>query len=570
MRADRHSKLRRLLRTGFYQFPVQWQMRLKSAKRSALGEYDWPGPTKELRIREEDYIVETATRNATLPDRKRIAIYSLHHFSPVEYGLAMALRLRGHDVRGVLCDGVLPLCEMSLGPVTRQPCETCIASLSRNEDAFGFEYERLSAFLDASDRARAEEIVSRTPDDELPGLIVDGVPVGRLGRRELQRYYRGFVFDPPRDPAYRSWIVTAILCTWLSQRWLEKHRPDILGVCSGRTLTTACVFEVARQRGIRVVTWDGTATFPDTLMFSHDRPATEVPLDDAWERVSNDELSRADAEKLEHHLRRWSRSENTPFPYNLSPVENESEIRSALSLRPEAPLVVAFTNAGWDISVIDRDVGFDSMFDWLFSLVEYARDHPAVDVVVRAHPAETNVPPDLRTGTPVAGEIRRRFDPLPPNVKLVEGNSPLSSYTLAGMAAVNMVYASRLGLEIAMRGKRPWIAGAVTYRHKGFTLDLSSKAHMLELLDQGPVAEKLDDDHVDLAKRFAFLWFFRYEVRLPLLRAPGGRFSLDSFRQLGPQGDPTLSMICDAFVSGEPFLDFSRRVEDSAAVAFPA
>lgn len=569
MRSDRHSKLRRLLRAGFYQFPVQWQLRLKSMKRSALGEYDWPGPTKQLRDREHDYIIETATRNATLPNRKRIAMYSLHHFSPVEYGLAMALRLRGHDLRGVLCDGVLPLCEMSLGPVTRQPCETCIASLSRNEDAFGFEYERLTAFLDASDRTRAEEIVSRTADDELPELIVDGVPVGRLGRRELQRYYRGFVFDPPRDPAYRPWIVTAILCTWLSQRWLEKHRPDILGVCSGRTLSTACVFEVAKQRGIRVVTWDGAATFPDTLMFSHDRPATEVPLDDAWKRLSNDELSAADEKKLERHLGRWSRSENTPFPYNRSPVENESEIRRALSLRPAAPLVVAFTNACWDISVIDRDIGFDSMFDWVFSLVEYARDHPAVDVVVRAHPAETNVPADMRTGTPVAGEIRKRFDPLPANVKLVEGNSPLSSYTLAGMATVNMVYGSRLGLEIAIRGKRPWIAGEVTYRNKGFTLDLLSRTHMFELLDRELIDHRLDDEQVDLAKRFAFLWFFRYEVRLPLLRSPGKRFTLESFRQLGPEGDPTLSMICDAFVSGEAFVDFSRRAQQNA-FALPA
>ncbi len=66
-------------------------------------------------------------------------------------------------------------------------------------------------------------------------------------------------------------------------------------------------------------------------------------------------------------------------------------------------------------------------------------------------------------------EIRGRYGPLPSNIKLVEGDSPVSSYTLADMAQVVMVYASRIGLEVALRGKRPRLAGDMTYRGKGFT-----------------------------------------------------------------------------------------------------
>ncbi len=550
-------RFRLLARSAFHRLPSRWQLWIRGLKRSLLGQYDWAEPVRQTRLREQTYLRETLDRQRSLPGRRRIAIYSLHHFSGVEYGLAMSLHLRGHDVRGILCDGLLPLCEMSLGPSIRPPCEACAMHFSRYEDAFGFKYDRLRDFLVEEDRARAERLVAETPEDARQALEVNGVPVGRFARREIQRYYRGFVFDPPRDPAFRSWLVSGVLLIWLSERWLDRVQPDIVGVCSGRTLPTACLFEVARRRGIHTVTWDGVATRPDGQMFSHNQPATEIPLDDAWRAAAHQPLSAPQLDELQAFLRDWSHSRNTPFPYNPDPVEDEALIRSELGLRAGAPLVAAFTNTSWDIGVIDRDIGFDSMFDWLFSVVEHAADHPESDFVVRAHPAEKKVPPELQSRTPVGAEIRKRFRPLPANVRIVEGDNPISSYVLAKMAGVNMVYASRLGLELALRGTRPWIAGAVTYRGKGFTLDLASREHMFGLLESKAHDNRLSDAEIELARRFAHLWFFRFEVRLPLLHPADRRFALKSFRDLGPGGDPAIGNICDAFVTGQPFLDLN-------------
>jgi hypothetical protein len=558
--ANSRPGLRLRFRAALYRLPPTWQLWIRNVKRLVLRQYDWARPIKLTRLREENYIRETLGRMRSLPDRKRIAVYSLHHFSAADYGLAMALHLRGHDVRGILCDGLLPLCELSLGPNIRPPCEACIMHLSRYENAFGFHYGRLKDFLSAEDRARAEKLVAEIPEDACPSFEVDGVPVGRLARREIQRYYRGFIFDPPRDPAFRKWLVSAVLLTWLSQRWLDSVQPDIVGVCSGRTLPTACVFEVARRRGIHTVTWDGVATRPDGLMFSHDRPATEIPLDDAWMQVAGEPLSAQQIGELDTFLGAWARSRNTPFPYNPDPVEDEALIRSELGLRSGTPLVAAFTNTSWDIAVIDRDVGFDSMFDWLFSLAEYAAAHPEIDLVVRAHPAEKKVPPELQSRTPVGAELRKRFQPLPANIRIVEGDNPISSYILAGMAQINMVYASRFGLELALRGMRPWMAGAVTYRGKGFTLDLASREHMFEMLRSNTYENRLPHTRIELAQRFARLWFFRYEVRLPLFFPADKRFALGSFRQLGPGGDPAVEKICEAFVSRKPFLDLNAPV----------
>jgi hypothetical protein len=308
-------------------------------------------------------------------------------------------------------------------------------------------------------------------------------------------------------------------------------------------------------------------------MFAHNESATEIPLESLWPSYRDVPLSGEERQQLKRFLGSWARSETTPFPYNPSPLEDESLIRNQLGLRANAPLVVAYTNTSWDIAVIDRDVGFANMFDWVFAMVETAMRHPQIDFVVRAHPAEKKVPAELQSRTPVGPEIRKRFR-LRENIKIIEGDDPISSYALARMATVNMLYASRLGLEIALSGKRPWIAGAVTYRDKGFTLDLTSKEHMISLLEQlsstGSIESRtteLSDSEVELATRFAYLWFFRYEVKLPILHPSDKRFALRSFADLGPNGDPTIDSICEAFVNNKPFVELSSEPKSALTVS---
>lgn len=520
---------------------------------------DWASRVADLRRAEQREINATVAAQRSLPDRQRILMLTAQACPPwteIECGLATALTLRGHRVQGELCDGLMPVCEMNLGGQDRPACEVCVDRRSRYyEDAFGLKVTRLSDWIDPRDRDAAAQLVAGTSPDERMSLVLDDVPIGRLACRELQRYYRGFVFDPAGDPLLGEWLISAQLFVRLAERLIACEHPTIVAASSGRTLQSACVLAVARAKGIRTVTWDTEPSFKDGLVFSHDRPAVELSLDHEWPTRRDIPLLPAEREELHTFLRQWSRSENTPFPYNPNPIDEVGQVLSLLALRPGAPLVVAFANAAWDLAVLDRDVGFASMFEWLFAMVEAARRHPDMDFVIRAHPAETNVPSDLRARTPVAAEVRRQCAPLPDNLRLVEGSSAISSYTLARLASVVQVYSSRFGLEVALSGQRPWIAGDVNYRGKGFTRDLASAADMHARLTAREFGQRLSPDEIALAERFAHLWWFRHVQHLPLLRPPDGQFALTSFRVLAPGGDVTLDRICHAFATGAPFMD---------------
>ena len=140
----------------------------------------------------------------------------------------------------------------------------------------------------------------------------------------------------------------------------------------------------------------------------------------------------------------------------------------------------------------------------------------------------------------------------------MEGDNPISSYTLGEMAQVAMVYTSTLGLEFALRRKRPWIAGDNAYRGKGFSLDLASKEHMYRLLDANTLDTRLSEAEVQLAQRFAYLWIFRHVFRNPFVNPRDMRFGLSSFRELAPGGHPVVEDLCEAILGGKPFIDIGH------------
>ena len=232
---DRVTRIRKALRRAVHRLPDREQLLIRRAT-AALRRPDWADAVGRLRGAESAFIDDTAATAQRQPGRRRVLVCVLQQFPPVaevSYSLAMAMRLRGHDVTGILCDGVLPMCEMNLGHLDRPSCGVCATWASRYEASFGFSFARLTALLTPDDRDRAEALVAATPEGALVSLVVDGVPVGMLARRELQRYHRGFVTEPERDPAYRSWLVSGVLLVQLAARLFDRERPDVLLISSG-------------------------------------------------------------------------------------------------------------------------------------------------------------------------------------------------------------------------------------------------------------------------------------------------------------------------------------------------
>lgn len=230
-------------------------------------------------------------------------------------------------------------------------------------------------------------------------------------------------------------------------------------------------------------------------------------------------------------------------------VDDAAALRARLGIPSGSRVASLFTNLSWDSATLFHDVAFPSMMDWVERAVRAADGRDDVTLVVRVHPSEA------RWGTrqEVSETVRSRLGRVPDNVRFVAPADPLSSYALLDVTDLVLAYTTTVGLEAANRGIPVALAGDVHYRERGFTIDLESPAD-LEAAIAAP-AHRLSGEEVELARRYAFTFFFRCMIPFPAVGVDGHLVTglpADA-EALAPGRDPHLDWVCDRILDGGEF-----------------
>ena len=134
-----------------------------------------------------------------------------------------------------------------------------------------------------------------------------------------------------------------------------------------------------------------------------------------------------------------------------------------------------------DTNAVDRDRAFAGMMEWIYTTVEHVQRRSDCVLIIRAHPCA--VKGVCRTRTPVRSLVLERFDGrLPPNVRIVDGASQLSSYEIAAHSDCCAVYTSTLGIELSLMGLQPLICGVPFYSDRGLVNDIHCQEEYLQFL----------------------------------------------------------------------------------------
>jgi hypothetical protein len=235
--------------------------------------------------------------------------------------------------------------------------------------------------------------------------------------------------------------------------------------------------------------------------------------------------------------------------YFNSQEHNAQAVRESLGIPISRRVVSAFTNLSWDTALFGNEVAYESQFDWLARAAGSFAGRDDAVLVIRVHPAES------RWGTeqPVEAELTKRVGALPPNVIVVGPGQPLSSYGLLAISDLVLCYTTTVGLEAAVRSIPVAVAAKTHYRGRGFTVDIESHADLERVIADPPT---MTPEQVELARRYAFAFFFRLMIPFPLVRSVNGRLAPlpVSAEQLLPGRDPYLDFICDRILNGGDFV----------------
>jgi hypothetical protein len=474
----------------------------------------------------------------------RILVASLRGWSShnaYELAIAQALRLRGAEVALLTCGGGMPACE--LGWARRaypRPCDRCGWLTDQVVEVAGLRHYRLGDLLPWGEDARgapAEPI----GDSTMSPRDASAISVAWLLKAtQLDRI-------PGAPEVASDFAVAASGVARAAETVFERFEPDVVFLLNGLFGAERVIRELALDRGVRAPTYE-IAPRGGALVLSQHAAAPDYDVDQLWAAVRDRPLSDRQRSEVIALLADRAQGVGAHESYYDRPEDDPDELRRRLDLNGHERVASLFTNVTWDSATIGHDIGFASMFDWVEQAVRLAGRQDLV-LVVRIHPAEG------RWGTreEVQDVILSRLGEIPANIRFVSAEDALSSYALLDISDLLLTYTTTVGLEAAVRGKHVAVAGDTHYRGRGFTTDIAGPDDLARVLrlESAP----LPTQNVELAIRYAHMFFFRAMIPFPLIDAQDGKVRRFPQRasELAPGADPYLDWICERILDGGQF-----------------
>lgn len=488
----------------------------------------------------------------------------------LEAALGAALRLRGHEVDMLLCDGVLPAClectYVQLEPrrmAERGPqgslCGYCHRTGSRSVEGLGVGIHSFSDLLTPADHEEARQLAAAATLTDVVDLELDGLRVGEHALAGTLRYFARATLDGEQHQSavLRRYVEAAVLTVRTAQRLLRRERYDVAVFHHGIYVPQGLLGEVCRAEGVRVVNWN-PGYRSQTFIFSHGNSYHHTLMDEPvafWEEQGWDEQRERDV--LDYLESRWTGSRDWIY-FHREPQDDVSAIEGEIGIDfSSKPTIGLLTNVMWDAQLHYPANAFPSMRDWVVETVRWFADHPELQLLIRVHPAE--ITGWLPSRQRVVEEIKREFPQLPENVFLVGPDSQVSTYAAMLQCDSVIIFGTKTGVELTSLGIPVIVAGEAWIRGKGVTRDVTSRESYAAILETLPVAERMSEEQTRRARQYAYHFFFRRMIPLEFMKPSGVSIpvyhaAVDDLAQLAPGASLGLDVVCAGITDGSPFV----------------
>jgi hypothetical protein len=482
--------------------------------------------------------------------------------------LAVALTLRGAEVHVLLCDRLLPACELTEttwfpdhrrfvrdGP-QKTLCHVCFDPARRAYAPLGLTVHHYGDLLTMSERSGADRLQHDLTPAAMKQYVLDGVTIGEHALAGALRFYARGELDgePHADGVLRRYFRAALLTTFAIRRLLDTVRFDAVVAQHGIYVPQGLVSEAARHTGVRVVNWN-VAYRKRRFIFSHGDTYHRTIMTEPTTNWEGLELTPDLERDVMSYLDSRRQGSRDWIWFHERPLEDVEEIARRLGVDFRQPCVGMLTNVMWDAQIHYPANAFPSMRDWVLQTIAYFARRPELQLIIRVHPAE--VRGTLPSRQPIAAEIRRRYPVLPRNVFLIGPDDPISTYATMLQCDAVIIYGTKTGVELSSQGVPVIVAGEAWIRGKGITMDASSPEDYFRLLDRLPLEKRMAEPAVRRARTYAYHFFFRRMIPVDFVRPLKGwlpyRLEVHRLAQCEPGRSAGLDVICEGILNGADF-----------------
>lgn len=390
----------------------------------------------------------------------------------------------------------------------------------------------------AAARREACSILGRVRSlDDLLAITLHGARVGRCTAATALRGLRVGSLDLAQAllrEQIEPFLARSIAAADVAARVVERVRPQhALFVDRGYT-PQGELFDTCLEAGIDTVTWNMAHRSNALMMKRYTRanrdvhPASLSPA--SWNLLRSIDWTTTHEERVVTELRStyasgdWFSEVGTQF--NAALMEAEA-LRAQLELDPRKPTAVIFPHILWDGTFFWGTDLFSSYEEWLVETLRVVARDRSANWILKIHPAHAvkNARDRVTSQPAEVLAIRKHLGEMPPNVRLIEPTSRISTYSLYSIADSCFTVRGTVGIEAATFGIPAVTAGTGRYDRHGFTIDPDTKVEYLDTVAGVAALPRLTAEQRELALRYAYGEF----VLRPLpLRALSYEFERDS------------------------------------------
>lgn len=488
-------------------------------------------------------------------------------FSHFDAVLGVALNRYGSNIEFFLCDSILPACAMSVsseineykfsknGP--KSICESCIHSGKFALDGIGFCINYYSDFISKEEINKINLIANQISFDDMKTYEEDGILIGEHALAGTYRYYSvGDVKEEEtKEAILKRFFLAALIAKKVSENIFSLKKYEIVILHHGIYVPQGIIAQVAKKYNVKVVTYT-VAYKKKAFIFSHDESYEKTMMNEPVDLWKNIDLDKKIEKRIIDYLISRRHGHNDWTYYFKNPDFNIKQALVKYGVDINRPIISIVPNIIWDAQLIYPNNIFKNMMEWLFETLSFF-ENTNLQLIIRSHPGEINS--ERITKQQVKMEILKKYKKLPNNFYLIGPEDSLSTYGLADYSNTVIIYATKLGMEFAPFGTNIICAGESYVKNKGFTFDPKNKEEYFSLLKSLPFKEKLSKEKIELAKKYAYHFFFRRSIEISSLVHtpdlwPNFNIKSDFYNDLIKKKDKGLDKICRSIIDGSPIV----------------
>jgi hypothetical protein len=488
-----------------------------------------------------------------------------------EITILHALRLRGAEIKHVLCNGVFKACDMywdATRPRHVMSCADCQAQSSSLSSRMGMPFTGLSKYIDNDEYEKSREFAKYLKPENYSTAKYGSWDIGEWVKNSVHLHIRtsDLNFSDNRlVEVYRDYIESGLVAAHGLSRIMDEFDPDILFLFNGKQSTLRVALEIAKKRKIETYLHERGAVY-DTINIWKNTPQNWEYIRYnklLWNKWKNIPLNNNEMNEVKNLVLNLQKGKGHNWKSFISADKISGQhIKNQFNIKSAERIWTIFTSSPDEMGGFEYRQIFDNQIDWIEETIKIAINRKQI-LFIRIHP---NIGSKVSTGVN-KGELKKllalknKFRNYKDLIKFILPDSEVNTYDLVEITDVGITYNSTIGLEMACMGKNVVVCAESFYDNLNNIWVLKNKfdyedllVYSTRLLNKATIKQE--------ALRYAYFYYFVVNsIKFPYVKMTDPHnavLNYNSLEDLLPGREENLDRICDYILHNKEIINVSN------------